>query len=266
MKPDIHYTDRDSSQFLPSWTHHQGKFINDQHSAIFETTAEIEGYQTPADSQKLFEMGYYAGDVILEIGTYAGRSATVELLGALSNPLRQTPQYYGIDVSPNAIARTGTTLKNNKLDAYALMYCGNISTFISQFDITPTMVFVDGDHSYDGVRFDLAVLSHMLVKDTPVLCHDYRGPSGMSAFDHEPPAMGQVTPETMWIGVQKACLAWEGAGFAEYIGTFGGSALFLTTSKCSGNKGGLRRARFEQCRSSLNALYSSQYAAFGVKP
>src|SRR5690348_6649214 len=122
MKPDIRYTDRHSSDFLPSWSHHKGKFINDQHSGVFEATSHIEGWQVPADSQKLFELGYYAGDVILEIGTYGGRSATAALLGALSNPARRSPQYYGIDIAPDAVARTGTALKQNNLDKFALLY------------------------------------------------------------------------------------------------------------------------------------------------
>jgi hypothetical protein len=125
------------------------------------------------------------------------------------------------------------------------------------------MVFLDGDHSYRGVKADLAILSQILVKDTPVLCHDYRGPILDTGITYEPPEPGQVTPETMWIGVQKACHEWEEAGFAEYIGTFGCSALFLTTEKCSGYRGGLRKARFEQYRAQLNSLYSRQLACLG---
>jgi hypothetical protein len=125
------------------------------------------------------------------------------------------------------------------------------------------MVFLDGDHSYLGVKADLAVLSGLLVKDTPVLCHDYRGPIPDPNITYEVPEPGRVEPETMWIGVQKACHEWEQAGYAHYLGTFGGSALYLTTDKCCGNRGGLRESRFCQFQDHLKKIYSKELISFG---
>jgi hypothetical protein len=91
MKPDIRYTNRHSIEYLPSWSNHQSIYLNEEHKNIYSKTEHLEGWQAVGDSLKLFEMGYYCGDVILEIGMYGGRSATVELLGALNNPNRISP-------------------------------------------------------------------------------------------------------------------------------------------------------------------------------
>ena len=40
-----------------------------------------------------------------------------------------------------------------------------------QLDIRPTMVFVDGDHRYEGIKKDLDTLSAFLEPGVPVLCH-----------------------------------------------------------------------------------------------
>lgn len=80
------------------------------------------------------------------------------------------------------------------------------------------MVFVDGDHRYEGVKRDLLLLKDFLVSRTPVLCHDYTN----------------LENETGEIGVRQAVNEFVQAGYAELIGTFGCSALLLTTNQCSG--------------------------------
>ena len=51
------------------------------------------------DSYKLYEMAYFAGEDMLEIGTFGGRSAVIELKGALRNKnRREAPRFFGIDI------------------------------------------------------------------------------------------------------------------------------------------------------------------------
>jgi hypothetical protein len=69
---------------MMTWSDQQ-EFLTKEHHHIFERTQHIPGWQAPGDSYKLYEMGYRAGDIILEIGTYGGRSAVVELEGAMAN-------------------------------------------------------------------------------------------------------------------------------------------------------------------------------------
>jgi hypothetical protein len=239
MKPDIRYTDRNFQDFLPSWSNYRN-FINENHTSIYEKTRHLEGWQAIADSRKLFEMAYFCGEVILEIGVYGGRSAAVELLGALDNPARKNPpQYFGIDHCPRAIARSLKNLTNMNLDQYAMLFLGDIDGFARHFSISPTMVFVDGDHRYRGLTKDLEVLSGFLAPETPVFCHDYMNPEN----------------RTGEMGVRKACDDWEASGYADFIGTFGAGALFLTTSKCETVRGALIRERFSECRERFNRTY-----------
>ncbi len=196
----------------PSWPA-EGPFINEEHAKIFETTAALPGWQTPGDSFKLYEMAYHAGDVILEIGTFGGRSATVELRGALANPARtQAPKFYGIDIVDDAITRTRQILAGEMLGHYCHLFHGNLQAFVKRWSITPTMVFLDGDHTFDGVAADLKTLSSYLKPGTPILVHDF--------LNHD--------NDTDSIGVKRAAQDWEKAGHGRFMGCAGCCALYVT--------------------------------------
>lgn len=192
-------------------------YLNSEHEKIFEKTCHIPGWQLPGDSLKLYAMAYENGDAILEIGTYGGRSATVELRGALANPQRmKPPQFFGVEIDIHGVWRSYTSLKSEKLEQYALLFHGDLKSFTEVIPIKPTMVFVDGDHSYNGVKGDLALLSNILSPGTPILCHDYTNP-------------GNDTGE---LGVRQAVNEFVEHGFATFEGTFGCSAFLIATEKC----------------------------------
>jgi hypothetical protein len=196
----------------PSWPIN-GNYVNKDHGLIYEATANIPGWQTPGDSFKLYEMGFHAGDVILEIGTYGGRSATVTLRGALANPHRTLrPQYYGIDIDADSIARTRGYLAEEVLLDHCHLYHGVLQDFVQRWQITPTMVFLDGDHRYEGVVADLQTLTTYLKPGTPVLMHDF--------LNYE--------NQTGKYGVKRAAQEWEAAGHGRFMGCFGCCALYVT--------------------------------------
>jgi predicted O-methyltransferase YrrM len=186
-------------------------FINEQHARIFAETSGIPGPQMPGDTELLFELGYRSGDVILEVGTYAGRSAVAELKGALSAGKR--PQYFGIDISYIAINDTVRTLKRSGLYKRALIFNGDIAAFRQQFKISPSMVFLDGDHEYDGIRSDLEHIARIVRPGTPIACHDY---------------LNQDTP-----GVKRAVDEWVLEGWAAPTQTSGCSILLRASEKCT---------------------------------
>jgi hypothetical protein len=198
--------------YRPSWPG-AASFLSEEHAQIFAQTAQLPGWQTPGDSFKLFEMGYHAGDVILEIGTFGGRSATVSLRGALANPLRtQRPQFYGIDILDDSITRTRQILAGEMLGQYCHLFHGVLRDFVQRWQITPTMVFLDGDHSYNGCKADLDLLSQYLQVGTPILVHDFLNTEN----------------EAGNIGVKQAAVEWAAAGQGRFLGCFGCCALYVT--------------------------------------
>jgi hypothetical protein len=238
--PDKKYDDRKDNSLRPSWTGNKD-FINDEHRGIFTVTKDIPGWQMEGDTYKLYEMGYFAGDVILEIGTFGGRSAVVELTGALSRH-RQSgtqPQFFGIDIDSDSVRRTYESLKQFHLETYALLYQGTLQEFVKEFPIQPTMCFVDGDHRYEGVKRDLDLLVEFLEPGIPVLCHDYTNPEN----------------DTGEYGIRKAANEWEEKGYAEFYGVFGCSALFVTTGRCMGKKAGYSAKQFTDRRKTLLDAY-----------
>lgn len=201
--------------YRPSWPGAES-FLSEEHAQIFEKTSQLPGWQTPGDSFKLYEMAYHAGDVILEIGTFGGRSATVELRGALANRARTArPQFYGIDILDDSITRTRQILAGEMLGGYCHLFHGNLQGFVERWSITPTMVFLDGDHSYAGVAADLVTLSAYLKPGTPVLMHDFLNSENEAGI----------------IGVKQAAQEWEAAGHGRFMGCFGCCALYLTVDQ-----------------------------------
>ena len=224
------------NEYKSSWG--QGDaYVNKEHAKIYKETESLPGWQDIRDSEKLYEMAFHNGAVILGIGTFGGRSATVELRGALAAAAAtcgaQMPQFYGVDIDPGSIGRTWQTLEKQGLTEHALLFRGAFSEFHRYIPIVPTMVFVDGDHRYSGAWADLHNLARMLAPGTPLLCHDYQGIEG----------------------VTRAVDEWLKTGFYKPFGLFGCSAMLMTTEKCTGRPWGLPKGAFDAVRRDLMAQY-----------
>jgi glycosyltransferase involved in cell wall biosynthesis/predicted O-methyltransferase YrrM len=179
--PEIVVPDREGFGHAPSWAG-SPEFLNDEHRGIYEATKDLPGWQDPADSQKLYELAYHNGAVILEIGVFGGRSAVVELRGALAAAREgggRLPQFYGVDVDPGFVGRAGGAIAGAQLLDRCLLFHGDLAHFVREIPIVPTMVFVDGDHRYPGCWADLKILAELLAPGTPVMCHDYGGIPGV---------------------------------------------------------------------------------------
>jgi hypothetical protein len=217
MGPSVDQSEYSDGEIRPSWRRPE-LYVDPGHRSIFERTDNIPGWQMPGDTYKIYEMAHYCGDVILEIGTFRGRSAVVAVEGALSNPKRRSPCFFSIDISHGSVKRGYASLAARGLDRYGAFFLGGLGRFIEEFSISPTMVFVDGDHRYAGVKSDLALLAKYLQPGVPILCHDYLN------TDNGKPEMG----------VRQAVDEWVRDGFGRLMGSFGCSALLITTDKCTG--------------------------------
>jgi hypothetical protein len=215
--PDLDQSKYSDGEIRPSWSR-PDLYVDSGHRSIFERTDAIPGWQMPGDTYKIYELAHYCGDVILEIGTFSGRSAVVAVEGALSNPERRAPCFFSIDIHPDYVQRGYNSLAARGLDRHGAFFLGGLGPFVEEFSISPTMVFVDGDHRYAGIKDDLALLAKYLRPGVPVLCHDYLN------TDNGKPEMG----------VRQAVDEWVRDGFATLMGSFGCSGLLVTTEKCTG--------------------------------
>ncbi len=244
--PDIAYDGRrhDPEVARPSWSANPG-YLDDGHRTVYAETKDIPGWQMEHDAYKLYEMAHYAGDVILDLGAYGGRSAVVELKGAFGNAERKTaPQVFSLDIERAAIHRSHESLKSFRLDQSVLLFLGGVDVFFDTFDVGPTMVFVDADHRYEGVKRDLDVLTRVLAPGIPVLCHDYLNQEN----------------DTGEYGVRRATDEWEEEGVVRYMGAFGCSGFFVTTDKCTGRTRRLPDHEFARRRDASLVAYGLQPA------
>lgn len=231
------------NRYAPSWAGVDdlagpSGFISEEHQAIHEATKDLPGWQSPGDSQKLYEAAYFSGQVILEIGVFGGRSAVVELRGALAarkahgGPL---PQYFGVDPDLNAYGRTHETLQGAGLLDRAMVYIGDLRQFLAEVPIVPTMVFVDGSHEFEGVWADLECLSRWLVPGTAVMCHDYMNPD---------------------VPVRPAIDEWVERGAYELFGVSDNTAVLRATDLCQGTAPrGLSEEAFQATINALAPVY-----------
>lgn len=235
--PDVRLPVEQGRGFAPSWSGWTGH-LGDEHRGIHAATRDLPGWQDPPDSEKLYEVAYHCGAVILEIGVYGGRSAVVELRGALAAARDRggaAPQYYGVDIDPAFFDRAARTLTDAGLAEHCLLYHGDLRRFLAEVPIVPTMVFVDGDHSRAGVWADLERLRSLLVPGTPVLCHDYWGIDG----------------------VRSAVDDWIASGAYEAAGSFAGSILLCAKTTRGRSPRGLSPETFAQVRTDLWTRYAS---------
>lgn len=236
--PDLAHADREGFPHAPSWSGADG-FVNDEHRGIYEATKSLPGWQDPPDSEKLYEMGYRSGSVILEIGVFGGRSAVVEMRGALAAAKDlglPAPQYYGVDVDPGFFERSRESIVSAGVDDRCLLFHGDLTRFLREIPIVPSMVFVDGDHRYPGCWADLGLLSRVLRPGTPVMCHDYGGIPG----------------------VRRAVDEWIATGAYRNMGRFAGSILLRVAGEPSdAGARGLSEPTFQLTRNALLSRYLS---------
>ncbi|MBW7961162.1 class I SAM-dependent methyltransferase [Bradyrhizobium sp. BR 10261] len=211
--------------------------------SIYEQTRDIEGWLMPGETQLLYDLARDFGDVILEVGTFRGRSATVLTSGAARRRgVRVSKaQFFSIDINPAARLLAYELLRKRGLANRALFFHGTLPEFRAKFPITPTLAFIDGDHTYEGVLADLAELSTLLAPNTPVVFHDYLNPD---------------TP-----GVSKAVDEWCQDGFANVVHTIDASAQVLTTTRCSGKRRHYPDRAFRAARGELMLPLKHRIAA-----
>lgn len=143
-------------------------------------------HMTPQERLLLYRLGLQQppGAVLLEIGSYLGASAC--FLAAAATEIGGEAKVHCIDTWQNqgmseGLRNTWTAFQENTRPYSSLIvpHCGLSVDVSKTFTEKIDLLFVDGDHSYEGCRADmLAWLPHLKPGGTVVM-HDYAWAEGV---------------------------------------------------------------------------------------
>jgi len=210
------YPDKCDRGYVPSYDW-GAPTLGDRHERIWEAVWHIPGWLEVEDALKLYELAYFAAGPILEIGTYCGRSAVVSATALADRG--NGGALVSLDIDSLALSLAQRSARAHSVDEYIVFACTSADKFLRTFPaFAPSVIFIDADHSEQGVHADLAALESCVSVDTLLLFHDYF-PMALPNTEGFP-----VSAEPIEVAetVNKSWLATR----AQFAGTFGASGLF----------------------------------------
>jgi SAM-dependent methyltransferase len=148
-----------------------GPYLNQNHRDIEKLVARVPGTLQPADQFKLYEMAYFAAGPVLEVGCGLGKSLAILAL-AVRDSGSGVP-IYSIEIKRLRIRTAKRHLRKLGVRKLVKVLHGDSEQRIRGLDVCFGLVFLDGDHSYRGVRRDLAALDGRVDQGGSVMLHDY---------------------------------------------------------------------------------------------
>jgi predicted O-methyltransferase YrrM len=141
------------------------------------------------------------GKNVLEIGSAYGYSAITMALAGASHVWAVDPHFE----RPDTLAGMRQNLIASGCQDTVTMVLGRSSTFFDQLattDLRFDLIFVDGDHSYDGCTLDvLGTLESLAIGGGMLMAHDYRTdgiPGPRQALDELFPEGPDLVTDTLW--------------------------------------------------------------------
>jgi predicted O-methyltransferase YrrM len=173
--------------YVPSYAF-GGDDLGERQRGSVAAVEKIPGWLRPEDILKLYELAYFAPGPVLEIGCYHGKS-TVVIARALADRGTRVP-FFSVDVDPAALRATSQAAAEHGVgDRIVLVRGSSRACFRAMPTLHPALVFIDGDHSREGVRRDLDVLRTAVPDGAVLLFHDYADPRNA---DPAAPELGVV--------------------------------------------------------------------------
>jgi predicted O-methyltransferase YrrM len=147
-------------------------------------SCNIFTHLTWAEKYKLFSLARRChGTVFLEIGSYLGASA--HIIAAAIEP-KKNAKLFCVDTWKNDAMSEGTRMTHHLFLSNTERYrnlitplCGNSSDVSRSFQNSIDFLFIDGDHSYEGVLTDVDAWFPKLSKQALVLFHDISWAEGV---------------------------------------------------------------------------------------
>jgi predicted O-methyltransferase YrrM len=194
--------------------------FSDEFRLAWPVIDATEGWLPKADAEFLFDAARAAErceGVIVEIGSYKGRSAVALALAG-------TSQVYCIDTFTDVTGRGGEIYPNSVADFLRNIASAGLTDRVTPIVSTSKLaregwgidhnfpvafpiklLFIDGDHAYESVKQDYELWSPLVVTGGWVIFHDYTKPyPGVRKFvdefvNMEPVKVGECA------GFQKGC-------------------------------------------------------------
>ncbi|BBO79781.1 hypothetical protein DSCO28_03470 [Desulfosarcina ovata subsp. sediminis] len=169
-------------------------FLQERFSDIFGYLQPLEGYAL----KKLAEMKQPEGEIV-EIGSFMGKSTCWLAAGVVGNTHAKInavdhfkgsiEHQAGKACESQVVAEDGTTLgvfKNNirkaKLEKCVNPIVGASEEIAEIWEKPLRLLFIDGDHSYEGVKKDFEMWSPFIVKSGIIAFHDVTVWNGVTRF------------------------------------------------------------------------------------
>ena len=150
----------------------EGPWVDETHPTMPDHVRELPGWLRDEDVLKLYELGRLSARPILEVGSYRGKSAVV-LASALRAAGDPGP-LVSVDIDPEALASARGRIRDHGLQDLVVFARGTLQGLVRAHPgLRLGVVFLDGDHSLEGVRRDLETLEAILPAGSLLLFHDY---------------------------------------------------------------------------------------------
>lgn len=159
-----------------------GEDLGARHRDIYAAVQDIPGFLTEEDALKLYELAFFSEGPILEIGTWCGKSLAV--LASAVRDSGRTTHIISVDINERKLRQAQEELARRELTANITLIHGSVGALLRvTHDLRPLLVFVDGDHSFRGVRRDLRALEPHMPIGSMLLFHDYTSPRNENPLD-----------------------------------------------------------------------------------
>jgi predicted O-methyltransferase YrrM len=173
----------DDGSYRPSFQV-PGDDLGERHLGAEARVAAVPGWLRPEDALKLYELAFLTTGPILEIGTFQGKSAIL-MAGALQDA-GSDATLYSLDVDQTCLQAARAYAVVHGVADRIVFVRGTARAFVRAYpQLRPSLTFIDGDHSYAGVRRDLAVLEDVVPDDGLLLFHDFHDPRNDDPADAE---------------------------------------------------------------------------------
>lgn len=151
----------------PSWQRKR-KYVSWNHWLITKTARGKFDKNTKTIRYKLFELGHYAGSVILDIGLSNDSNSCAAVKAALN--AGNDVQYYGISTDGDAIESARRRFKRKHLESRATFFRGNLTEFRNALPVTPTLVIINEQENLDQLLNQLGLF---LSQGTPIFVKNW---------------------------------------------------------------------------------------------